>query len=131
MGLVVVHTGAGNFVNEENYKQLCKKAAKKGCDLLDNQCSAVDACDIAIRCLEDSYHTNAGYGSNLTWDGEVEMEAGIMDSQTMNFGACTCVTDVKNPIELARKICDKQSSLFHFGRIPPVCLAGRFDLIKA
>jgi hypothetical protein len=36
MGLVAVHTGAGNFVNEENYKVLCKKAAKKGCDLMDN-----------------------------------------------------------------------------------------------
>lgn len=55
----------------------------------------------------------------------VECEAGIMDSQTMNFGACTCVTDVKNPIELARKICDKQQALFHFGRIPPICLSGQ------
>lgn len=60
----------------------------------------------------------------------------------MNFGACTCVTDVKNPIKLARKICDKQQGLFHFGklkrkvnvelnlimyflgRIPPICLSG-------
>lgn len=47
-----------------------------------------------------------------------------MDSKTANFGACTCVKDVKNPIALARTICDKQSSLFQFGRIPPVLLAG-------
>lgn len=47
-----------------------------------------------------------------------------MDSRTTNFGACTCVSDVKNPISLARKICDKQSKNFQFGRIPPILLAG-------
>lgn len=47
-----------------------------------------------------------------------------MDATTTNFGACTCVSDVKNPISLARKICDKQSSLFQFGRIPPMILSG-------
>jgi taspase, threonine aspartase, 1 len=47
-----------------------------------------------------------------------------MDSLTSNFGACTCVSDVKNPIALARKLCDKQSNLLQFGRIPPLILAG-------
>lgn len=47
-----------------------------------------------------------------------------MDSITTNFGACTCVSDVKNPISLARKLCDKQSNLLQFGRIPPILLAG-------
>ncbi|CRL08473.1 CLUMA_CG021330, isoform A [Clunio marinus] len=123
MGLVVVHTGAGNFVNEENYKVLCKKACRVATELLDAGGSAVDACEKAITILEDSCHTNAGFGSNLTWDRKVECEAGIMDSKSTNFGACTCVSNVKNPISLARKICDKQSSLFHFGRIPPILLS--------
>lgn len=47
-----------------------------------------------------------------------------MDSLSTSFGACTCVADVKNPIALARKICDKQSSLLQFSRIPPMMLAG-------
>jgi taspase (threonine aspartase 1) len=46
-----------------------------------------------------------------------------MDSASGNFGGCTCVSDVKNPITLARKICDKQSQLFNFGRLPPMVLA--------
>lgn len=143
MGLIAVHTGAGNFVNEENYRVLCKKACRHANDVLDAGGSALEACEVAIVMLENSCHTNAGFGSNLTWDrtGEiiiqiekfqssllssllVEMEAGIMDSVTSNFGGCTCVTDVKNPISLARKVCDKQSSLFQFGRIPPILLAG-------
>lgn len=47
-----------------------------------------------------------------------------MDSLTLNFGSCTCVSDVKNPIALARRLCDKQSNLLQFGRIPPLILAG-------
>jgi taspase (threonine aspartase 1) len=88
-----------------------------------SQGSAVDAVEMAIKILENSGHTNAGYGSNLTWDGKVECEAGIFESVSGNFGGCTCVTDVKNPISLARKICDKQSSLFNFGRLPPMMVA--------
>lgn len=29
---------------------------------------STDACEKAIVTLEDSCHTNAGFGSNLTWD---------------------------------------------------------------
>jgi taspase (threonine aspartase 1) len=75
MGLVAVHTGAGNFVNEENYKLLCKKAAKKGCDSLDSGGNAIDAVELAIKILENSGHTNAGFGSNLTWDGKGKMSS--------------------------------------------------------
>jgi taspase (threonine aspartase 1) len=124
MGLVAVHTGAGNFVNEDNYKILCKRSSKKACDLLDSGSGTVlDAVELAIKIMEDNPNTNAGYGSNLTWDGRIECEAGIMDSITSNFGACTCLNDVKNPISLARKICDKQSSLFQFGRLPPMIVS--------
>lgn len=104
--------------------------------------SALDALEAAISILEDSAQTNAGYGSNLSWDKRgkqkvivqfitdlliyfniifpVECEASCMDSSTLNFGACTNVSDVKNPISLARKICDKQSELLKLGRIPPM-----------
>lgn len=68
MGLIVVHTGAGNFVKEENYKTLCKKACKVAAEVIDSGGSALDACETAIIILEDSCHTNAGFGSNLTWD---------------------------------------------------------------
>ena len=69
MGLVAVHTGAGNFVNEENYKVLCKRACRLANEVLDSGGSAMDACEKAIVVLEDSGHTNAGFGSNLTWEG--------------------------------------------------------------
>lgn len=71
MGLVAVHTGAGNFVKEENYKTLCKKASRRACELIDSGNGTVlDACELAIQILEDNPNTNAGYGANLTWNGK-------------------------------------------------------------
>lgn len=72
MGLVALHTGAGNFVNEENYKALSKRACRLANEILDAGGSALDACEKAIVVLEDSCHTNAGFGSNLTWDRKGE-----------------------------------------------------------
>lgn len=42
----------------------------------------------------------------------------------MQFGACTNLTNVVNPISLARCICERQSKLLSFDRIPPMVLAG-------
>lgn len=74
--------------------------------------------------LENNGHTNAGYGSNLTWDGCVECDASIMEGHTLHFGACTNVADVINPISLARVICDRQAKLMTMNRIPPLVVAG-------
>ncbi|KAG5681818.1 hypothetical protein PVAND_011226 [Polypedilum vanderplanki] len=124
MVLVAVHTGAGNIVNEENYKILCKKAATRGFDVLNSDDkSVIDAVETAIKCLENSGQTNAGYGSNLTFNGTIECEAGLMDNHG-NFGSCACVNNLKNPISLARKICEKQSNLLNFGRVPPILVVG-------
>jgi taspase, threonine aspartase, 1 len=80
---------------------------------------------VAIAVLENNPNTNAGFGSNLTWDKTIECEASIMDSKTLNFGACTNVSTVKNPIKLARNLCDKQSKLLSMSRIPPMVLSGQ------
>lgn len=49
--------------------------------------SAVDAVEIAIKCLEDREITNAGYGSNLAMDGVVECDAIIVDHNGRSGGA--------------------------------------------
>lgn len=84
----------------------------------------MQACEAAIVALENCGYTNAGYGSNLTWDGKIECEASIMDGATRQFGACTNVSHVKNPIRLARILCERQSKLLSMDRIPPMILSG-------
>ncbi|XP_055695097.1 threonine aspartase 1 [Lutzomyia longipalpis] len=124
VGFVAVHTGVGNCINELHYRNVSRDACTAGIETVRNGGSALDACEVAITHLENSPVTNAGFGSNLTWDRTVECDASIMDGQTLNFGACTNVSDVKNPIKLARFICDLQSKTLAHGRVPPMVVSG-------
>ena len=82
--------------------------------------TALEVVTDATAVLEDSPLTNAGYGSNLTWDGHVECDASVMDGSTLHFGAVGAVRGVKNPVKLAEHICKKQScNVLALGRIPP------------
>lgn len=47
-----------------------------------------------------------------------------MNGHTLHFGACGAVSDVRNPISLAKVICLKQSEGLSLGRIPPCILTG-------
>lgn len=103
---VVVHCGAGRHSdkNVDGYKRLCRKALKRGIELLSSQEPEYGAHDVAVevcRVLEDSVLTNAGVGSNLNYDGEVETDASIIDSSTMCGTAVAAVSDVANPVLLA------------------------------
>uniref|UniRef100_A0A1B6KDN8 Threonine aspartase 1 n=1 Tax=Graphocephala atropunctata TaxID=36148 RepID=A0A1B6KDN8_9HEMI len=125
-GFVGVHIGAGQHSRalEKKYEQLCQQASKHGVDVLARGGSAVDAAIGATMLLEDSPLTNAGFGSNLSWDGKVECDASMMDGAHLMFGACGAVAGVKNPVLLARHICDQQRVPLSLGRIAPCLLAG-------
>lgn len=76
--------------------------------------TALDIVEAAVRVLEDDEGLNAGFGSVLTIDGTVELDAGIADGSRGTFGAVIGVS-VANPITLARRVLDQT---------PHVMLAG-------
>ncbi|KAF9374144.1 taspase, threonine aspartase, 1 [Mortierella sp. AD011] len=78
-----------------------------------------------IRILEDDPVTNAGTGSNLNLDGQVECDASIMNGTTLGFGSVGAVSDFKNPISVATKILEEaDQGPLSLGRIPPIMLVG-------
>ncbi|KAF4528817.1 hypothetical protein B566_EDAN016731 [Ephemera danica] len=79
----------------------------------------IDAATEAVVILEDSPLSNAALGSSLTWDGNVECDAGVMEGTNKHWGAVGAVSGVKNPCRLAREICVQQSRVDGLGRIQP------------
>lgn len=117
---IVVHGGAGDdskFLRshiKENEEGL-RRAVIAGYEVLKKGKSALDAVECAVMALEDDPFFNAGRGSALNIDGEVEMDASIMDGKTLKAGAVSMLRRVKNPISLARIIMNKSKHVLLSG----------------
>ena len=103
---IIVHGGAGTVTPDrvEIVQEGCGEAALNGWRILQAGGSALDAVEAAVRSLEDNPQYNAGTGARLTSDGNIELDAGIMEGHTLQVGAVACAELIKNPISLARKI---------------------------
>ena len=119
---LAIHGGAGTLVKgmmtpekESAYKNALKRALDKGYKVLENGGTAVDAVEIAVIDLEDSHLFNAGKGSVFTADGTHEMDASIMDGNSLMAGAVSLVTGIKNPVSLARDVMDNSEHVFLAG----------------
>lgn len=106
--IIVVHGGAGGWkissARREKAIEECRAAARAGQAVLMAQGSALDAVETAVRILEDSPVLDAGRGSYLNTAGEIEMDALIMNGESMNLGAVAAVQLVMHPISLARRV---------------------------
>jgi len=105
---LLIHGGAGAdpAFEREELRQGIRDAVAAGWARLRDGGSAVDAVEAAVVAMEDNPRFNAGRGSVLTTDGTVEMDASIMEGDTLRNGAVACVTNMRHPITLARRILD-------------------------
>lgn len=105
---VAVHGGAGTPPDADpaRYFDGTRRAAEAGLRVLLQGGSALDAAQAAAVVLEDDPNFNAGTGAALTSSGQVELDASCMNGTTLRAGAVACVKTVKNPILLARRVCD-------------------------
>jgi L-asparaginase / beta-aspartyl-peptidase len=107
---LIVHGGAGDWSAEDGDGQAlvaaCRAAARAGFEILRAGGSALDAATAAVVVLEDDPRFNAGTGSALTVEGEVECDASIMCGDG-RAGAVGALRDVRNPIRLARLVMER------------------------
>ncbi len=115
-----------------------------------SESSALDAVTTVMATLEDAPDFNAGYGSNLTFDGDVECDASLMSieeeasdrgdynaspssSPSYTFGSVGAVRGVRNPVLLARRVLEGRRRRPGttatglgpgLGRVPPLMLVG-------
>jgi L-asparaginase / beta-aspartyl-peptidase len=104
--VIIVHGGAGRIRDDELPQRLdgCKEAALTGWNILQQGGSSLNAAEAAVVVLEDNPLFNAGTGSTLNSLGKIEMDAAIMEGDTLRAGAVAAVQGVKNPIMLARRV---------------------------
>jgi beta-aspartyl-peptidase (threonine type) len=101
---VIVHGGARSIPPDERaaFAQGCLTAVQAAASILADRGTALDAAEAAVRLLEDMPHYNAGRGSVRNADGDIEMDAAIMDGETLALGAVGAIRDVRHPVSVAR-----------------------------
>jgi beta-aspartyl-peptidase (threonine type) len=105
---LIVHGGAKQIPDTEaqQYRAGALRALVPGRDVLAAGGSALRAVEAAVRALEGDPLFNAGYGSVVNADGEVELDAAIMEGRTLNIGAVAAAQGLKHPVSVARALLD-------------------------
>lgn len=106
---LVVHGGARSIPRPDRarFAAGCAEAARVGGDILARGGRAIDAVETAVRVLEDLPDFNAGTGSVRNVAGIVEMDAAVMDGETLAIGGVGAIRDVRHPISVARAMLDQ------------------------
>jgi beta-aspartyl-peptidase (threonine type) len=108
---LAIHGGAGTLpradmtaAQELRYRAGLADALAAGYAVLESGGTSLDAVTSAVVMLEDNPLFNAGRGAVFTLDGHNELDASIMEGDTLRAGAICGVTRIKNPVLLARDV---------------------------
>jgi L-asparaginase / beta-aspartyl-peptidase len=119
--VLVIHGGAGvvaKDVTPEREKAVradLQRALETGYAVLKRGGSSLEAVSKSIVVLEDSPLFNAGKGAVFNHDGKNELDAAVMNGQTLAAGSVANVHRVKNPVLLARAVMEKSPHVMLVG----------------
>lgn len=121
--VLVIHGGAGTILKknmtpekEKAYMDALKAALTQGYSILKKGGSSLDAVEAAVRSMEDDPLFNAGKGAVFTNEGKNELDAAIMNGQTLTAGSVAGVTTIRNPISAARAVMEKSQHVMMVGK---------------
>jgi beta-aspartyl-peptidase (threonine type) len=103
---ILVHGGAGPHKGDDRPAKVAgvRRAAEAGWQVLAAGGPALEAVEAATRVLEADPLFDAGVGSYLNRDGDVEVDAILVDGRTLAFGAVAAVMRVQHPVTLAHHV---------------------------
>jgi beta-aspartyl-peptidase (threonine type) len=119
---LVIHGGAGAMRpkhgdpdHEQRARDGLRAALDAGAAVLADSGAALDAVEASVRLLEDDPCFNAGRGSVLTSESQVELDAAIMDGATRRAGAVAGLKTTRAPVTLARRLMEQGPHVFLSG----------------
>ncbi len=119
---IAIHGGAGTILKSSMtpeqdalYRTRLAEAVEVGYAILENGGTSLDAVEAVVQRLEDDSLFNAGKGAVFNSEGKVELDASIMDGNTLKAGAVAALHHVKNPIRLARTVMEQSEHVFLIG----------------
>ena len=84
------------------------QAVKKAADILANGGTAADAAEAGIHLVEsDPEVDSVGRGGWLNAGGQLELDAAMMDGDTLRVGAVAAVKGFEHPVTIARAVMEK------------------------
>ena len=114
---LILHGGAGS--QDPNLREVRFQGLRRAFDaawrILQQGESALGAVVRAVVELENDPAFNAGIGSCLTEDGDIEMDASVMEGTTFRAGAVGAVRTLRNPILLAKALLETERHVFLVG----------------
>ncbi len=118
---LMIHGGAGALedlkheASEVEFNQSITAILEQGRQQLEAGVSALDVVEYCVTLLEDDRLYNAGRGSVLNADGKVEMDAALMNGSDLRAGAVAGISQIKNPISLARRVLERGEHVLLMG----------------
>lgn len=120
--VIAIHGGAGAITRaqlsqeqELRYIQALSDIVETGQQMLEEGRSALDVVTEAVRLLEECPLFNAGIGAVYTRDETHELDACVMDGNTLQAGAVAGVRHLRNPILAARLVMEHSPHVMMIG----------------
>lgn len=120
---IVIHGGAGTILKEnmtpeleQAYRTTLAEAIAVGHAILKEGGSSQEAVEKTIHAMEDSPLFNAGKGAVLTAQGHASLDASFMNGETLDAGAISGVSHIKNPISAAIAVMEKSPHVMLSGQ---------------
>ncbi len=120
---IAIHGGAGTILKstmtpekETAYTSGLRNAIEAGEAILKAGGNALEAVEAAVKSMEDNPLFNAGKGAVFTNTGKNEMDASIMNGKDLTAGAVAGITNIKNPVSLAKEVMEKSEHVFLAGQ---------------
>lgn len=119
---ILIHGGAGGierkYYTDEQiaaYDSSLRVVLQSGYALLDEGANGMDVVVHCLTLLENDPHFNAGKGAVFNDQGEVELDASVMNGATKMAGAVAGLKHIKNPAKLARAVMEETSHVLLIG----------------